>query len=60
MDPDTEVYCREGGCAQHTMEALTCIHLVKRDYKFADKTTVQQVKNKIIQKCGFPSIMANK
>ncbi|XP_021297252.1 uncharacterized protein LOC110426358 [Herrania umbratica] len=52
---DTEEFCKPGGCGEHTMAVLTCIHLVKRDYKFANKATVQDLNFTITQGCdsGF-------
>ncbi|KAK8683693.1 hypothetical protein V6N13_039745 [Hibiscus sabdariffa] len=30
-------YCVDGGCANHTMGVLQCIHAVKRTFQFANK-----------------------
>ena len=40
---DKDVFCESGGCGEHTKAVLTCIHLVKRDYKFANKATVHDL-----------------
>ncbi|KAM7499466.1 hypothetical protein LguiA_023880 [Lonicera macranthoides] len=52
---DTAEYCKAGGCLEHTRAVLLCIHEVKRDYKFIDKTTVPQLNNTITLGCdqGF-------
>ncbi|KAK4835747.1 hypothetical protein QYF36_014018 [Acer negundo] len=41
------------GCAQHTYAVLTCIDLVKRDYKFINKATVQDLRNYIAYGCDY-------
>ncbi|EOY20198.1 Uncharacterized protein TCM_045574 [Theobroma cacao] len=50
---DTDEFCKPGGCGEHTMAVLTCIHLVKRDYKFANKATVQDLIVTITQGCDY-------
>ncbi|KAK9283968.1 hypothetical protein L1049_012226 [Liquidambar formosana] len=49
---DTEEYCKWGGCAQHSRAVLMCLHLVKHDFRFIDKATVQDVNNTITQGCS--------
>ncbi|XWS74471.1 hypothetical protein CRYUN_Cryun01aG0000900 [Craigia yunnanensis] len=50
---DKADFCKSGGCGEHTKAVLTCIHLVKRDYKFTNKATVQDLNFTIINGCGF-------
>ncbi|XP_057476153.1 uncharacterized protein LOC130764100 [Actinidia eriantha] len=57
---DTESYCI-GGCAKHTQAVLMCIHLVKQDYKFISKASVQDLNETINLGCengftGFTTI----
>ncbi|KAK1572050.1 hypothetical protein Q3G72_026857 [Acer saccharum] len=49
---DKDSFC-SSGCAQHTYAVLTCIHLVKRDYKFINKATVQDLRNHIAYGCDY-------
>lgn len=55
---DTGDYCKPGGCAEHTRAVLLCIHQVKRDYKFIDKTTVPTLNATITAGCdhGFSGV----
>ncbi|KAI6670886.1 hypothetical protein NL676_005771 [Syzygium grande] len=46
-------YCN--GCAQWTKDVLTCIHLVKRDFWFANNATVELINNTISQGCDTNS-----
>ncbi|MQM11591.1 hypothetical protein Taro_044495 [Colocasia esculenta] len=49
--PDTGSYCKS--CAKQTAGfVLTCISLVKRDFKFVDGTTVRDINNTITQGCA--------
>ncbi|KAL9418779.1 hypothetical protein AB3S75_036684 [Citrus x aurantiifolia] len=57
-DGDAGDFCT-GGCFEHTKAVLTCIHLVKDDYKFVNRVTVQDVTNFITNGCasGFNGII---
>ncbi|CAK9182339.1 unnamed protein product [Ilex paraguariensis] len=48
---DGEEFCK-AGCADHTRTVLTCIHLVKRDYWFANKATVKELYETINRGCN--------
>ncbi|KAK1392887.1 hypothetical protein POM88_011943 [Heracleum sosnowskyi] len=48
---DTNDYC-SSGCAAHTKAVLLCVSLVKRDYKFADKSTVKEINVTITNGCN--------
>lgn len=50
-DGDAGDFCT-GGCFEHTKAVLTCIHLVKDDYKFVNRATVQEVTNFITNGCA--------
>ncbi|XVF00396.1 hypothetical protein REPUB_Repub03eG0282000 [Reevesia pubescens] len=50
---DEEDFCKSGGCGVHTKAVLTCIHLVKRDYKFINKARVQDINFTITHGCDF-------
>ncbi|XP_039056987.1 uncharacterized protein LOC120200147 [Hibiscus syriacus] len=52
---DATDFCKAGGCGEHTKAVLTCIHHVKRDYKFINKATVWDLKYTITHGCtsGF-------
>ncbi|KAK2637227.1 hypothetical protein Ddye_032019 [Dipteronia dyeriana] len=41
------------GCAEHTYAVLSCIDQVKRDYKFINKATVQDLRNHIAYGCDY-------
>ncbi|KAM7277118.1 hypothetical protein ACFE04_018984 [Oxalis oulophora] len=51
---ETQQYC-SGGCEVHTRAVLTCISLVKPDYRFFNNATVQDINNTITTGCtsGF-------
>ncbi|XVF24295.1 hypothetical protein REPUB_Repub13aG0115300 [Reevesia pubescens] len=36
---DKADFCKSRGCGEHTKAVLTCIHLVKRDYRFTNNAT---------------------
>ncbi|XP_056176147.1 uncharacterized protein LOC115670561 [Syzygium oleosum] len=46
-------YCN--GCAQWTKDVLTCIHLVKRDFWFANNATVKLINETISHGCATNS-----
>lgn len=52
---DTDEYCNSG-CAEHTKAVLLCVSLVKRDYKFADKSTVKTINITITDGCNQGNI----
>uniref|UniRef100_A0A166A3W7 DUF7731 domain-containing protein n=1 Tax=Daucus carota subsp. sativus TaxID=79200 RepID=A0A166A3W7_DAUCS len=56
---DTDEYCNSG-CAEHTKAVLLCVSLVKRDYKFADKSTVHTINVTIANGCNRVGIMSDK
>ncbi|CAL5322835.1 unnamed protein product [Camellia sinensis] len=49
---DGEVYCT-GGCSEHTQAVLKCIHLVKHDYMFVNKASVQDLNQTITNGCDY-------
>ena len=51
---DANTFCNQG-CANHTMDVLECIFLVKQDYKFGDKNSVQDLNYTITQGCIYGS-----
>ncbi|XP_022764883.1 uncharacterized protein LOC111310052 [Durio zibethinus] len=34
---DKEDFCKSGGCGEHTNAVLTCVHLVRQDYKLSTR-----------------------
>ncbi|CAL5366578.1 unnamed protein product [Camellia sinensis] len=53
---DGEVYCT-GGCSEHTQAVLKCIHLVKHDYVFVNKASVQDLNQTITNGCDYGIIV---
>ncbi|XVF41250.1 hypothetical protein PTKIN_Ptkin01aG0265500 [Pterospermum kingtungense] len=49
---DKDEFCKSGGCGEHTQAVLTCIHEVKRDYKFISRATVQDINYTITYGCN--------
>ncbi|ESR45297.1 hypothetical protein KPL70_021445 [Citrus sinensis] len=49
---ETKDYCREGGCGEHIQNVLKCIHLVKRDFWFANKAPVKFLQDAISTGCN--------
>ncbi|KAK8629044.1 hypothetical protein V6N13_077901 [Hibiscus sabdariffa] len=49
---DTAEFCKSGGCGEHTKAVLTCIHHVKRDYKFINKATTWDLNYTITHGCN--------
>ncbi|GMY10420.1 hypothetical protein FCV25MIE_05659 [Fagus crenata] len=52
VSPDDVVtYCQTGGCGEHTLAVIKCIHEVKRDFWFANKLKIMDLNDIIINGC---------
>lgn len=49
---DTADYCKPNGSADYTRAVLECVSLVKRDYKFQNGATVEEIKDEINVGCN--------
>lgn len=48
-------YCQKGGCGEHNLAVLKCIHYVKRDFWFANKAHVEVLQEAIANACNTSS-----
>jgi hypothetical protein len=52
VSPDDVVtYCQAGGCGEHTLAVIKCIHEVKRDFWFANKLKIMDLNDIITNGC---------
>lgn len=51
---DGPKFCEAGGCGDHTRVVLLCLYEVKKDYKFANNATIQDLNDTINSGCNSP------
>lgn len=54
---DGEKFCQDGGCKDHTLAVLACIHDVKRDIRFGSQASLQDLNTTIVHGCSYGRLL---